>query len=203
MEGLSGSARGLPSPRDEAPLNVEALALRLNLIGAYGLLDVLDGLHTEVRELQRKDLPYLIIGHTGDAEPTSSRERLQSSSDVHPITEQIAGADHHVTDMHPYAEVDVAVLGKRRVGFGQGTLSLDGASDSIYSTAKLGQNAVTRRVGDATSMARYQPVQDFPACGECIKGSDLISPHEAAIALNVSREDSSQPALRFNGLGQG
>ena len=48
-----------------------------------------------------------------------------------------------------------------------------------------------------------QPVQDFPACGEGIKGSDLIGPHEAAIALHVSREDSCQAALDFNGLGQG
>jgi len=32
--------------------------------------------------------------------------------------------------------------------------------------------------------------------------ADLVGPHEAAIALHVSREDSSQSALRFNGLGQ-
>ena len=50
---------------------------------------------------------------------------------------------------------------------------------------------------------RNQPVQDFPARGEGIECSDLIGSHEAAIALDVSRKDSSQPALRFNGLGQG
>ena len=52
-------------------------------------------------------------------------------------------------------------------------------------------------------MGRNQPVQDFPARGKGIEGSDLIGPHEAAIALNVSRKDSSQPALHFNGLCQG
>jgi hypothetical protein len=36
----------------------------------------------------------------------------------------------------------------------------------------------------------YQPVQDLPACGEGIKGSDLIGSHEAAVALYVSRKDS-------------
>jgi hypothetical protein len=52
-------------------------------------------------------------------------------------------------------------------------------------------------------MCRNQPVQDFPACRESFEGSDLIGSHEAAIALNVGSKDSSQSALRFNGLGQG
>jgi hypothetical protein len=30
--------------------------------------------------------------------------------DVHPIPEQITGADHDVTDMHPYAKIDMTVL---------------------------------------------------------------------------------------------
>jgi hypothetical protein len=48
-----------------------------NLVGAYGLLNVLDRLRTKVRELQRQDFPHLIIGHTGDAQPPSPRKRLQ------------------------------------------------------------------------------------------------------------------------------
>jgi hypothetical protein len=48
-----------------------------------------------------------------------------------------------------------------------------------------------------------KPVQDFPALRESIEGRDLIGSHEAAIAFDVSRKNSSQPALRFNGLGQG
>jgi hypothetical protein len=39
-----------------------------------------------------------------------------------------------------------------------------------------------------------EPVQDFPALGKGIKGSDLIGSHEAAIALNVGRKDSSNGA---------
>jgi hypothetical protein len=87
--------------------------LRPNFIGAYGLLDVLYCLRTEVRELQRQDFPHLIIGHTGDAEPPSSRERLQSRCDVHPIAKQVTGADHDVTNMHPNAEIDLTALRKR------------------------------------------------------------------------------------------
>ena len=51
-------------------------------------------------------------------------------------------------------------------------------------------------------MARYQVVQDFPARCEGIKGSDLIGPHEATIALDVCREDGGQPALYFNRVCQ-
>ena len=48
-----------------------------------------------------------------------------------------------------------------------------------------------------------QPVQDFPARAEAIERGNLIGTHEAAVALHVSREDGGQPALCFNGLGQG
>jgi hypothetical protein len=88
-------------------------ALRPNLVGAYGLLDVLDCLRTKVREIKRQDFPDLIIGRTGDTEPAGPCEGLQSSSDVHPVTKQIAGADHDVADMHPYAEIDVTGLRNR------------------------------------------------------------------------------------------
>ena len=174
-----------------------------NLVSAYRLLNVLDCLRTEVRELQRQDFPYLIIGHTGNAKPASLRERLQSSGDVDPITKQVTGADHHVTDVDTHAEIDVTGLRKRRVGFGQGTLSLHGTPDGIHSATELRQHAVASGVGDAASLGRNQPVQDFPARGEGFEGGDLIGSHEAAIALHVSRKDSSQSALRFNGLGQG
>jgi hypothetical protein len=145
----------------------------------------------------------LIIGHTGNTEPASPRERLQSSSDVDPIPKQITGADHDVADMHAYAEVDLTGLRNGFIGFGQGILSLHGTSDRINGATELRQHTVARRVSDAASMARDQSVQDFPARRERIQGRYLIGSHEAAIALHVSREDSSQPALRFNGLGQG
>ena len=86
--------------------------MRVNLIGMYRLANVLDCLRTQVGETQRQYLPYLIIGHTRDTEPSGPRERLQSSSDVHPVTEQITGAHHHVADMYANAEVDLTVLRK-------------------------------------------------------------------------------------------
>ena len=73
----------------------------------------IDRLRTEVCEAQPQDFPYLIIGHTGDTEPPSLRERLQPRSNVHAITKQITGADHYVADVHPHAEIDVTVLRKR------------------------------------------------------------------------------------------
>jgi hypothetical protein len=177
--------------------------LRLNLVGAYGLLDVLNCLRTKVSELQRQDFPHLIIGHTGDAEPTSFRKRLQSRGDVHSIAKQVTGADHHVPDMRPYAEINVTALREPRVRFDQGILSLHGTPDGINRTAKLREHTIASRVGDTASVRCNQAIQDFPARSEGIKGSDLVGPHEATVALNVSRKDSSQPALHCNRLGQG
>jgi hypothetical protein len=64
-------------------------------------------------------------------------------------------------------------------------------------------STIASRVGDAASMARNQPVQDFPSRGERILGSNLIGAHEATIAFDVSREDGRQPALYFNSGCQG
>ena len=157
----------------------------------------------EVRELQRQDFPDLIIGHAGDAQPTGLRKRLQSSGDVHPITEHVSDADHYVTYMHSHAEIDVMALRKGRVGFRQGILSFHGAADRINGATELRQHTVASRVGYTATMRRNLPVEDFPARRKSVQGSDLIGSHEAAIALNVSRENSSQSALHFNGVCQG
>jgi hypothetical protein len=105
--------------------------------------------------------------------------------------------------MHAYAEVDLTGLRNSRVGLGQGILGLYGTSDRINGATELRQHTVASRVGYTASIRRYQGVQDFPARREGIEGGDLIGLHEAAIALHISRKDSSQPAFRFNGLGQG
>jgi hypothetical protein len=52
-------------------------------------------------------------------------------------------------------------------------------------------------------MGRDQPIQNFTARRKRIEGRDLIGPHEAAIALDVGRKDSGQPALHFDWLRQG
>jgi hypothetical protein len=52
-------------------------------------------------------------------------------------------------------------------------------------------------------MRGNQAVQDFPARGKGIEGGDLIGTHEAAIALNISRKDSSQPTLYLHWVRQG
>src|SRR5712672_1210015 len=105
--------------------------------------------------------------------------------------------------MHPYAEVDVTVFWKRCVGLGQCTLSLHGAADGIHRAAKLRKHTVSRGIGDSASMVRNQPIQDFAARSEGIKGSDLIGSHEPAVALDISCKDSGQPSFHFDWVRQG
>jgi hypothetical protein len=147
-----------------------------NLVGAYGLLDVLDCLRAEVRELKWQDFPYLIVGHTRNTKPTSLRKRLLSSGDVYPITKQVTGTDHDVTDMHPYAEVDLTVLRNSRVGLGQGILSLHGTPDGIHSATELREHAVACGVGYAAPVRPNEPIQDFPARGKGVRVATSSAP---------------------------
>ena len=48
-------------------------------------------------------------------------------------------------------------------------------------------------------MRRNQPVQDFPARGKGINGSDLVGSHEAAVALHVIAPNRRLSSGRLRG----
>ena len=81
-------------------------------------------------------------------------------------------------------------------------LGLDGTLNSLNSATELGQNAVPRGVSDPASMSINQSVKDDAPLGQSLKGSDLVSLHQTAISLDVSRKNRDQPALRINRFRQ-
>jgi hypothetical protein len=99
-------------------------------------------------------------------------------------------------------EVDVAAGRGPGIGLGKGLLSLHRAPDGIYSTAKLRQHAIPGGIGNPTAMRSDHLVKDGSPSGQFSHGPDLVGPHQAAIALNVSRKNRDQPALGISRFRQ-
>ncbi len=77
-----------------------------------------------------------------------------------------------------------------------------GSNLGSNSTPELSKNAVACCVGNATPVVRNGLVEDCPPLREPLERPDLVSAHQAAVALDVGREDSNQPALGINRFRQ-
>jgi hypothetical protein len=53
----------------------------------------------------------MLVSGTRDAHSSRFSDGLESSRDVHPVSEEVAPLYHHIADMHPDAEPDLAVPG--------------------------------------------------------------------------------------------
>src|SRR5262249_3788134 len=74
-------------------------AWRANLIGSNWLLNVLDAMSTKVHESDRQDLAHLIVRRAGNTHASRCCDGLKPRGNVHPVTEQVSGAYHHVPDV--------------------------------------------------------------------------------------------------------
>src|SRR5260370_29840744 len=137
----------------------------------------------------------------GNADAIRRRARLQARGEVDGAAEEIASPDHAVADVHHDPEVDATVRGYPIVGFRTRGLGLDGALDRINGACKFRQHAVASGICDPAAMRRDQAVQNLAPLGQIPKRSDLVPPHQAAIAFDVGRENRHKPALDISHLG--
>ncbi len=66
------------------------------------------------------------------------------------------------------------------------------ALHGVHGAPKLRKDAVARRIGYAAPVIPNELIEDRSALGEPPEGANLISPHEAAVALHVRREDCDE-----------
>src|SRR5262249_44206523 len=103
----------------------------------------------------------------------------------------------HVTDVHSDTEANLAIRRESRVRLGQGILCLHGALDCVHSASELGKDTVAPRVGYAAPVVRYEPVEDCAPFGQALKRADLVSAHQAAVALDICCEDCDEASADF------
>jgi hypothetical protein len=120
---------------------------------------------------------------------------LQSGSNVHSVSEEVASTYHYVTNMNTDAELQAALSGLVLVQGSQRLLNLDSASGSIDGAGELREHAVPSRVGDPATMFIDEPVHDLAMLGQAPESCILILAHQARVTRHVSREEGCQPPL--------
>src|SRR5262249_16884232 len=165
---------------------------RIHLISSDGLLNVLHLLSTKVHKGNRQDLAYLVVRRSRDTHATRLRNRLQPRGNVHTITEEVSTAYHHVTDVDTDAEAYPAIRCETGVRFKQGGLRLNGALHGVHGTSELRKDPVARRVRYAAPVVPNEPVEDRAPFRQPLERADLVSAHEAAVALHIRCEDGNE-----------
>jgi hypothetical protein len=105
-------------------------------------------------------------------------------------------AYHYVTDAEDYAPV----RRKRRVGFGQSGLRLYRALHGVHCASELRKNTVASGVRYAAPVFTNEPVEDRAPLGQPLERADLISAHEAAVALDIRCEDCDEASADFRSI---
>src|SRR5262249_43085488 len=99
---------------------------------------------------------------------------------------------HYVANVDANAEADAAIRCETGVRFGQSGLRLHRALHRVHRASELRKDTVACRVRNAASILRNEPVQDRAPFGEALERADLVSAHEAAIALDIRCEDCDE-----------
>ena len=83
----------------------------------------------------------------------------------------------------------------------KGGLRLHRALHGFNGAPELRKDAITRRVRYAAPVFSNEPVEDYAPFGQPFERADLVSAHEAAVALDICCEDCDEASADFRGIG--
>src|SRR3974390_2106930 len=109
----------------------------------------------------------------------------------------VACAHHHVTDVDTNAEVDVPVCRETGVRFSESSLRVHRTLYGVYHAPELRKDTVASRVRDAAPVIPNEPVEDCAPFGQAPERADLVSAHEATVALDICCEDGDEASADF------
>ena len=95
------------------------------------------------------------------------------------------------------AEIDALVRCDTGVRLGQSGLGLHRALHGVHRASELRKDAIARRVRDAASVLTNDPIEDRAPFGQPRERADLVSAHEAAVALHICCEDRDEASADF------
>ncbi len=183
-------------PRDKAKVEVAVLILERWLLGRlrHRRFYSLSELNTAISEVLRQLNDQRLIRRLGVTRRALFEELDRPNLNSLPAQPYCfaewrvrrVGVDYHVElEGHFYSLTRRSI----RILLGYGVLNFDCTLHGIHGAAEIGKNAVARGVEDPTAMRGDQAIDDDPIGGEGLKGADLISPHQAAVAFDIRCED--------------
>ena len=144
----------------------------------------------------------LVVDGLRDQHAAGLGHALEACRHVHALAEQVAPVDHHVAQMDADAEPHRAGLVPPAMAGGELALDLDRALHRLDDAREVGEQPVAGRVGDPAAMALDEPGEHAAAVLQRRHRRDLVGLHEAAVALDVGRQDGGQLAFDSGGHGR-
>src|SRR5262249_55258720 len=119
---------------------------------ADGLRDVLEFAFAEGLEGQGQLIANLVIDTARNTNSFGLRCSLQSSGDVHTVTQQVSVLYDHVADVDPDPKCHLPSRGQLFVARAQRGLNLSCTADSLDRTRKFRKDCITSGVKDTAAM---------------------------------------------------
>ena len=149
-----------------------------------------------VCENERQLVPDLFAHRARDRDAAWFAKAFKAGRDIDAIAEQVPLLRDHIAKIDPHPKRDALILRHVGVSRDHPALNLDRATHGLYGTDELDQHAIACRLDDAPTMFLDLGIDEFaPMRLEVGEGAFLISPHETAVADDISRHDGSEPAF--------
>lgn len=165
--------------------------------------DVLDQLPAKIVKSETSVVPQMVTDPARHTDHAASHQAFETGRDVHPVPEQVSILDHDIAHIDTNSEPHPPVLQLNAVCPIKCLLDLDRALHRIENAAEFGEHAVAGRVCNPPAVSGDQFVGNRPMSGQRRQRGVFVTVHQAAIALDVSREDSREMPLDRRRLHHG
>jgi hypothetical protein len=127
-----------------------------------------------------------ISHHSRDANPTRLSERLQTSSDIHPVAKDVVFLNDHVAEVDADPKSNALVPGHLGFALDHAALDLRDATHGVHNTRKLRQQAVAGILYGTAPVLLDLRIDQLPEMGlEPLMRPFLIRSHQTRIACHV------------------
>src|SRR4051794_40619136 len=109
----------------------------------------------QIDEVGRDLVLDLTICRVRDTDPAGLGDAFETSSDVHPIAEDIIAFNKYVSEINAYAESHLPILWHMPVPLCQQLLNSESALHPGDNRGKLHQHAIASGLNDAPTLADY------------------------------------------------
>ena len=133
-----------------------------------------------------------------DGDPAGPGNALDARGDVDAVAEKVAALDDDVAEVDSDAEFDSPVLGHVSVAGRHGLLHGAGTLDRIHDARKFDEHAIAGEFDDATRMPADLRLDELGlVLLQALQGTNLIGPHQPAVADDIGSHDRGKPALHL------
>ena len=163
-----------------------------NAINSDRPFDVLQGLLTNVLEIEVKAIAYVIANRPRNRYAACSGNALQARSHVDAIAKNIVALDNHIANVNADAELDAAIPRHVPISILYAALHFRGASYCVHHAGKFHQHPVAGEFDNSPLMLGDFAIDKIGLQGlQCCECAGLVSAHEAAVSDHVGGKNGT------------